>query len=228
MDLEDSQSTPLGEVFYRYNLACPDIRLNNCPGWAPTLEKLFCVLKAMGWDGRVVCLKEKFGGLRCHLHEPSEAMLHAVNWAEAESIHRCMTCGAMGRFRTGRNLAATLCFEHYWGWERNERHIATLVGAALDENGRDRNERIAHVLNLEVARTLEVTLKAVATNQLFKRLPLSSCVIKVTADFKNGISDFLSSMPVAPAPLPDHDVRVLIARPYGGYVSTSMEALFKR
>ena len=88
------------------------------PGWVPILERLASDLKAMGWDGSVAQIKEKFGGLRFYANlrgsvpeEQHEAAWQRIRDAEAESYKTCEDCGAPGSTgpRPGRRWILTLC-----------------------------------------------------------------------------------------------------------------------
>lgn len=59
----------------------------------------------------VVCLKEKFGGLRCYLSCETQAMSDLIREAEGRSFRICEDCGAPGRPRPG-SWIRTLCDEH--------------------------------------------------------------------------------------------------------------------
>lgn len=70
------------------------------PGWSSILRRLIPDLEALGWDGRVTQVKEKFGGLRFYTgacsKETYDAIHNRISQAEAESYRTCEECGAPG------------------------------------------------------------------------------------------------------------------------------------
>jgi hypothetical protein len=102
----------------------PDTLYNGCdgivgPGWVPILERLAVDLKALGWNGGVDQIKEKFGGLRFYLTanaipEPHrEAASARISQAMQESYKTCEQCGTTEQVTTGpspgRSWIDTLC-----------------------------------------------------------------------------------------------------------------------
>lgn len=87
------------------------------PGWVPLLDQLAADLKAMGWDGSVKQIKEKFGTLRFYAvpngvpPEQHAAFRERIVQAEFESGRICEDCGAPGTSgpRPGRYWILTLC-----------------------------------------------------------------------------------------------------------------------
>ena len=87
------------------------------PGWIPILDRLAADLKAMGWNGSVQQIKEKFGTLRFYANpvgvpeEQSDAFQQRIWEAERESGTICEDCGASGTTgaRPGRYWILTLC-----------------------------------------------------------------------------------------------------------------------
>ncbi len=81
------------------------------PGWVPTLDRLFTDLRAVGWDGRIRRLQEKYGGLDLVLEDPTEEMDRLVDIAEIVLDTTCEDCGAPAEMRTGtgRTWLRTLC-----------------------------------------------------------------------------------------------------------------------
>ena len=80
-------------------------------GWANIIERLVLDLFALGWNGEVVQVKEKFGGLRFYINNGSDAIYDRIEAAENESLKVCEVCGASGVLRGGGWLK-TLCDEH--------------------------------------------------------------------------------------------------------------------
>lgn len=86
-------------------------------GWVPILDRLSADLKAMGWDGSVSQIKEKFGTLRFYANtsgvpdDQKDAFWARIRQAEAESATTCEDCGAPGTTgaKPGRFWILTLC-----------------------------------------------------------------------------------------------------------------------
>jgi len=76
-------------------------------GWVPILDRLAADLVAMGWDGAVYQIKEKFGGLRFYANLNSvpehvrETAWARIREAERESYKTCDTCGTREDVTTG-------------------------------------------------------------------------------------------------------------------------------
>jgi hypothetical protein len=83
-------------------------------GWHPLVNRLIDDLFALGWDGSLHQIKEKFGGLRFYTGAISDAMRKRIHEAESESIRTCEDCGAEGKLRYG-SWIQTLCDEHALG-----------------------------------------------------------------------------------------------------------------
>jgi hypothetical protein len=78
------------------------------PGWHGLLDGLVPKLLALGWDGHVAQVKEKFGGLRFYVGAATDEVHDAINEAEAKSFETCEQCGAPGKPRDG-GWIKTLC-----------------------------------------------------------------------------------------------------------------------
>ena len=85
-------------------------------GWVPLIDELITDLKAMGWDGKIHQLKEKFGGLRFYIGGGSDAIFDRISKAEAKSYEICERCGNPGKPRK-LGWIKTLCDEHAKGAE---------------------------------------------------------------------------------------------------------------
>jgi hypothetical protein len=85
-------------------------RLQECvdSGWNDIIARLVVDLKELGWDGGVLQVKEKFGGLRFYVNRETEAMHQRILEAENESFKTCEQCGAPGERRDG-SWIKTLC-----------------------------------------------------------------------------------------------------------------------
>ena len=79
------------------------------PGWFPLLDRLVGDLIAMGWNRRLVHVKEKYGGLSFVANGTPEMQVR-IDQAEAESETICEACGAPGEEYTGPSgWVETLC-----------------------------------------------------------------------------------------------------------------------
>lgn len=79
------------------------------PGWKDILTKLVTDLEAMGWDGTIHQVKEKFGGLRFYIGLDTDEIFDRINQAEAESFKVCETCGKPGEPTSNHGWIKTLC-----------------------------------------------------------------------------------------------------------------------
>ena len=83
------------------------------PGWQPLIKRLFDDLFALGWDGQITQIKEKFGLLRLYLTTSANSeMRERVRAAEEESGSTCRVCGQPGELRYG-GWIKVLCDEHF-------------------------------------------------------------------------------------------------------------------
>ena len=81
------------------------------PGWSGIIERLVNDLFAMGWNGEVHQVKEKFGTLRFYIGPGSEAFYARIRLAEDESSSTCEECGEPGA-PTETGWIKTLCEKH--------------------------------------------------------------------------------------------------------------------
>lgn len=88
----------------------PIDEVKNCvgPGWSALVDRLITRLFELGWDGNLMQVKEKFGGLRFYIGSADQAVFDAIDAAEAESFRTCEGCGADGELRDG-GWIRTLC-----------------------------------------------------------------------------------------------------------------------
>ena len=80
------------------------------PGWSDILARLVSELEQLGWDGRILQIKEKFGGLRFYVEAASDEVYARIEQAEQDSYHVCEECGQRGMIRSG-GWIKTLCDE---------------------------------------------------------------------------------------------------------------------
>ena len=91
-------------------------------GWKPLVDKLIADLRAVGWNGDIHQIKEKFGGLRFYIGEGNEKIWDLIDRASKESYTICEECGEPGIFRRG-GWIKTLCDLHH---EERQKRYATI------------------------------------------------------------------------------------------------------
>ncbi len=79
------------------------------PGWSDLLKRLVIDLIALGWDGEIHQVKEKFGGLRFYTGGLTEEMDARVRQAEEEASKACEACGAPGLIRSNGGWMMCRC-----------------------------------------------------------------------------------------------------------------------
>ena len=87
-------------------------------GWSKLLEDLYNDLLALGWDGKVLQVKEKFGGLRFYIDNWADPLYNRICEAEEESFRTCERCGEAGQVRSHKGWLTTSC-QKCW----NELHL---------------------------------------------------------------------------------------------------------
>lgn len=88
-----------------------DFLLCGMRGWKDIFMSLVDDLFKLGWDGRILQIKEKFGGLRIYTAGCSDEIFDRVLEAESQSLKTCMECGKPGSPK-GDYWILTLCQEH--------------------------------------------------------------------------------------------------------------------
>ena len=78
-------------------------------GWSKLLADLYTDLIALGWDGHVAQVKEKFGGLRFYIDNGNEFVYNRIYEAEEQSYNVCESCGELGHPRVKSYWTKTLC-----------------------------------------------------------------------------------------------------------------------
>jgi hypothetical protein len=94
-------------------------------GWRPLVFKLIKDLIGMGWDRKILQVKEKYGGLRFYVDGVTDAMYELIEQAERLSYHTCEACGKSGKTR-GTGWIVTLCdkcFEEEYGKDYDEHPV---------------------------------------------------------------------------------------------------------
>lgn len=81
-------------------------------GWHGIIDRLVTDLLAMGWDGDVAQVKEKFGGLRFYINGGTDQMFDRIETAGDESLVTCEECGGPGK-QTEGGWIQTRCEEHW-------------------------------------------------------------------------------------------------------------------
>lgn len=79
-------------------------------GWRHIITSLVDDLFDMGWNGCLLQIKEKWGGLRFYIGEGTGEMFSRIEQAENQSLKTCMKCGKPGE-PTDTGWILTLCEE---------------------------------------------------------------------------------------------------------------------
>ena len=79
------------------------------PGWHGILMELIEDLIRLGWDRRVVAIKEKCGSLRFQITQRDDAILDRIDAAFQRSHETCEECGAPGTWLDENGWMSTLC-----------------------------------------------------------------------------------------------------------------------
>ena len=83
------------------------------PGWRPLVMELVVQLRALGWRGKPVQIKEKFGTLRFYVDGPMTDEQHKLVWEyEAKSYSICEDCGKLGKLADNHGWWRTTCGAH--------------------------------------------------------------------------------------------------------------------
>ena len=96
--------------FNGYVFTLEELQAMVGPGWSGVIERLVQDLEALGWDGTVYQVKEKFGGLRFYIGGATDAIFKRISEAEEESYRVCENCGKPGEPTTS-GWIQTLCEE---------------------------------------------------------------------------------------------------------------------
>ena len=80
-------------------------------GWHNLIKQLFEDLEKSDWQGQVIQIKEKFGGLRFYVDGATDEQYKLINAAEDKSYEICEVCGEVGIVRKG-GWVRTLCDVH--------------------------------------------------------------------------------------------------------------------
>ena len=80
-------------------------------GWRGLVLQLVEDLFALGWDGSLHQIKEKWGGLRFYVGDATEEMHNRIHEAEKQSYTICERCGTSEAVSVGavRGWVLTLC-----------------------------------------------------------------------------------------------------------------------
>lgn len=83
-------------------------------GWYDLIKCLIDELIALGWDKKILQVKEKFGGLRFYPETFPDGGHEVCQKYESLSFKTCEKCGNEGQLRSG-GWVQTLCDEHAEG-----------------------------------------------------------------------------------------------------------------
>ncbi len=86
------------------------------PGWKKLVVDLCNDIRALGWDGHLLQIKEKFGGLRFYIAGATDDIWDRIGQAECLSTKICDECGEAGEPREG-GWIVTRCDKHSEGRE---------------------------------------------------------------------------------------------------------------
>ena len=88
MEVQILRLVPKGiqmNIFYGFNekeISLDEVLLHIPNGWHGIVTKLIQDLQAMGWDGKLIQIKEKFGGLR--FYTKCDSLHERISEAEVE------------------------------------------------------------------------------------------------------------------------------------------------
>jgi len=108
--------------FYGHPATADQVARHVGPGWRKLILDLLEKLEALGWDGGLQQVKEKFGTLRFYWSNNIEGIHGSiaedvVSQAEDRSSYTCEKCGEFGELR-GSGWVVTRCTK-CWEEERN-------------------------------------------------------------------------------------------------------------
>jgi len=86
-------------------------RVLRMGGWSKIVRELVDDLFALGWNGSLFQIKEKFGGLRFYIGHGTHTIFDRIEKAESESMKTCEVCGLPGKPRSD-GWVRTLCDIH--------------------------------------------------------------------------------------------------------------------
>jgi hypothetical protein len=115
----NGEQDPLQALIAKYDLRdgnlpdepfiAADNRSDLPPGWVPLAEQLIQDLIRLGWDRRVLQIKEKFGTLRLYISQRELPLVDLTIDAREKSGIICQECGGAGTLLEERHYYATLC-----------------------------------------------------------------------------------------------------------------------
>lgn len=82
-------------------------------GWNNLLENGFKKMFENGWDGKIIQIKEKFGGLRIYLDIDDEKIHKTIDEMEEESTKICCVCGCSPAKNITNSWILYYCNEHF-------------------------------------------------------------------------------------------------------------------
>lgn len=81
-------------------------------GWSDLIYNLCKELDLIKFDGTVVQIKEKFGGLRFYINGGTTEVHNLIDKAESDSFSICEVCGKPGTCINYHGWLMTKCEEH--------------------------------------------------------------------------------------------------------------------
>lgn len=93
------------------------------PGWNMLVQELIAELFALGWDGNLYQIKEKFGGLRFYIGLGTDEIHAAIQAAEDRSYRTCEVTGERGELRKDLGWWRVLCDEEYNKLKEKQKNV---------------------------------------------------------------------------------------------------------
>jgi hypothetical protein len=81
-------------------------------GWLQLIKNLIIELIEFGWDGKILQVKQKYGGLRFYIQNETVVERTIISKYEKESYNICEICGNLGNQVTKNGWIVTLCEKH--------------------------------------------------------------------------------------------------------------------
>ena len=77
--------------------------------WLELVCDLIKNLIDVGWDKKILQIKEKYGSLRFYISEGSDEIYKLIDKAENDSFTICESCGKVGKLRGNLSWIQVLC-----------------------------------------------------------------------------------------------------------------------
>lgn len=100
----DKYNGCLSWQFYEPEPTAESFFMSAPSGWWKILDGAFESMFAIGWDGRVYDIKEKYGSLRLDVSSSDDEIDVVCLMAEEDSVRTCQVCGDPGKMTRGHWL----------------------------------------------------------------------------------------------------------------------------